>query len=51
VSIRRAILIVDDEFGFPEMLRDMLQECGYDVASRSMAAARSMSCKNAAWIS
>jgi CheY-like chemotaxis protein len=32
VSIQRVILIVDDEFGFPEMLRDMLQECGYDVA-------------------
>ena len=28
---RRSILIVDDEFGLAEMLRDMLGESGYDV--------------------
>ena len=27
----RSILIVDDEFGLAEMLRDMLREHGYDV--------------------
>lgn len=27
----RAILIVDDEFGLAEMLRDMLRDHGYDV--------------------
>jgi CheY-like chemotaxis protein len=27
-----SILIVDDEFGLAEMMRDMLRECGYDVA-------------------
>jgi CheY-like chemotaxis protein len=26
-----SILIVDDEFGLAEMMRDMLRECGYDV--------------------
>ena len=28
---KRSILIVDDEFGLAEMLRDMLRELGYDV--------------------
>jgi CheY-like chemotaxis protein len=28
---RRSVLIVDDEFGFAEMLRDMLRDDGYDV--------------------
>ena len=28
---RRSVLIVDDEFGLAEMLRDMLREDGYDV--------------------
>ena len=28
---QRSILIVDDEFGLAEMLRDMLREHGYDV--------------------
>jgi CheY-like chemotaxis protein len=31
VSTERSILIVDDEFGLAEMLRDMLREHGYDV--------------------
>jgi DNA-binding response OmpR family regulator len=31
VSIQRSILIVDDEFGLAEMLRDMLGEHHYDV--------------------
>ena len=29
---QRSILIVDDEFGLAEMLRDMLRELDYDVA-------------------
>ena len=29
---RSSILIVDDEYGFPEMLRDVLVEVGYDVS-------------------
>jgi DNA-binding response OmpR family regulator len=29
---RRSVLIVDDEFGLAEMLRDMLREDGYDVS-------------------
>jgi CheY-like chemotaxis protein len=32
VPTQRAILIVDDEFGLAEMLRDMLAELEYDVA-------------------
>jgi len=31
MSYRRSILIVDDEFGLAEMLREMLREDGYDV--------------------
>jgi CheY-like chemotaxis protein len=31
VSTPRSILIVDDEFGLAEMLREMLREYGYDV--------------------
>lgn len=31
VSTQHSILIVDDEFGLAEMLRDMLREYGYDV--------------------
>jgi CheY-like chemotaxis protein len=31
VSIPRSILIVDDEYGLAEMLRDMLREYGHDV--------------------
>jgi CheY-like chemotaxis protein len=31
VSRKPSILIVDDEFGLAEMLRDVLQELGYDV--------------------
>jgi CheY-like chemotaxis protein len=31
VPIQQSILIVDDEFGLAEILRDMLRECGYDV--------------------
>jgi CheY-like chemotaxis protein len=31
VSTERSILIVDDEFGLAEMLREMLREHGYDV--------------------
>jgi DNA-binding response OmpR family regulator len=31
VGIQRSILIVDDEFGLAEMLRDMLRDEGYDV--------------------
>jgi len=31
-TIRRSILIVDDEFGLAEMLREMLRELDYDVA-------------------
>jgi CheY-like chemotaxis protein len=30
-AIRQSILIVDDEFGLAEMLREMLCEYGYDV--------------------
>jgi len=32
VPTQRSILIVDDEFGLAEMLRDMLRELDYDVA-------------------
>jgi CheY-like chemotaxis protein len=32
MSNRRSILIVDDEFGLAEMLREMLRDDGYDVA-------------------
>jgi CheY-like chemotaxis protein len=32
VRTRRSILIVDDEFGLAEMLRDMLSELEYEVA-------------------
>jgi len=32
VPIQRSILIVDDEFGFAEMLCEMLRELDYDVA-------------------
>jgi CheY-like chemotaxis protein len=32
VTAHRSILIVDDEFGLAEMLREMLRDCGYDVA-------------------
>jgi CheY-like chemotaxis protein len=31
VSTKRSILIVDDEFGLAEMLREMLRESGYEV--------------------
>ena len=31
-SIQPSILIVDDEFGLAEMLREMLREHGYDVS-------------------
>jgi CheY-like chemotaxis protein len=31
VATRASILIVDDEFGLAEMLREMLGESGYDV--------------------
>jgi len=31
VSTKKSILIVDDEFGLAEMLREMLRESGYDV--------------------
>jgi CheY-like chemotaxis protein len=31
VGTQRSILIVDDEFGLAEMLRDMLRDEGYDV--------------------
>ena len=31
MSTKRSILIVDDEFGLAEMLREMLRESGYDV--------------------
>jgi CheY-like chemotaxis protein len=31
VSIQRSILIVDDEYGLAEMLREMLRELGYEV--------------------
>jgi CheY-like chemotaxis protein len=31
VTSERSILIVDDEFGLAEMLREMLREYGYDV--------------------
>jgi CheY-like chemotaxis protein len=31
VSTGRSVLIVDDEFGLAEMLRDMLRDEGYDV--------------------
>jgi CheY-like chemotaxis protein len=31
VATKRSILIVEDEFGLAEMLRDMLGEYGYDV--------------------
>jgi two-component system chemotaxis sensor kinase CheA len=31
VSIPRSILIVDDEFGLAQMLRELLREYGYDV--------------------
>jgi CheY-like chemotaxis protein len=31
VTTQRSILIVDDEFGLAEMLRDMLRELDYDV--------------------
>jgi CheY-like chemotaxis protein len=31
-STKRLVLIVDDEFGLAEMLREMLRECGYEVA-------------------
>jgi CheY-like chemotaxis protein len=30
-SIKQSILIVDDEFGLAEMLRDMLRDSGYEV--------------------
>ena len=32
MPIQRSILIVDDEFGLAEMLREMLRELDYDVA-------------------
>jgi CheY-like chemotaxis protein len=32
VRTQRSILIVDDEFGLAEMLRDMLRELDYDVS-------------------
>ena len=32
MAARRSILIVDDEFGLAEMLREMLRELDYDVA-------------------
>jgi CheY-like chemotaxis protein len=32
VPVQRSILIVDDEFGLAEMLRDMLRELDYEVA-------------------
>jgi CheY-like chemotaxis protein len=35
VAIQRSILIVDDEFGLAEMLREMLGEKGYDVCLAS----------------
>ena len=31
MSTKRSILIVDDEFGLAEMLREMLRESGYEV--------------------
>jgi CheY-like chemotaxis protein len=31
VSTKRSVLIVDDEFGLAEMLREMLRESGYEV--------------------
>jgi DNA-binding response OmpR family regulator len=31
VAIQRSVLIVDDEFGLAEMLREMLSEHGYEV--------------------
>ncbi len=31
MSSERSVLIVDDEFGLAEMLREMLREYGYDV--------------------
>ena len=31
MSTKRSILIVDDEFGLAEMLREMLREAGYEV--------------------
>jgi len=31
VAGRASILIVDDEFGLAELLREMLRECGYEV--------------------
>ena len=31
MGTQRSILIVDDEFGLAEMLRDMLRDEGYDV--------------------
>jgi CheY-like chemotaxis protein len=31
VSTKQSILIVDDEFGLAEMLREMLRESGYEV--------------------
>jgi CheY-like chemotaxis protein len=31
VSSKKSILIVDDEFGLAEMLREMLRESGYEV--------------------
>jgi CheY-like chemotaxis protein len=35
VGTQRAILIVDDEFGLAEMLREMLREEGYQVSLAS----------------
>ena len=32
MSMPRSILIVDDEFGLDEMLREMLRDEGYDVS-------------------
>ena len=32
MASKRSILIVDDEFGLAEMLREMLREAGYDIA-------------------
>jgi CheY-like chemotaxis protein len=32
MTTKRSILIVDDEFGLAEMLRDMLSDSGYEVA-------------------
>jgi CheY-like chemotaxis protein len=31
MAMPASILIVDDEFGLAEILREMLRECGYDV--------------------